>query len=1267
MANQYEIKVKVKTDGTSEIVGLGKSFQDTSAGIVSASDQIARIEAFKKLKGDVVDSEKAWKESTEAVRLLAVELESTENPTKKLSKEFEQAKERAARLKGEYTDNSRALAALRKSLSGSGVDTKALATEQHRLQQELTESRAKLAENAKILNARNTLGVRSYQEIREEIGKLNNAYDTLKASGRLTHAELLKAKTELKRKTSELVEETNGWSKSIGMTRSAMVALAGVGYTLSSAMSRVSAIVGEAGTASFAMEASVRAANREFSDTGSLDQWEGAVKRLSGEMQIYSETALKSAISRTVDMTKRLGLSSDQMEEVIRRSGDLGAGKVELEGAVERVTAALRGEAESAEYLGLTLNEEYVKGWYEAKAGQDKAWKSLTDVEKAQVRYQAFLEQSDGMQGRAAESAGTYAGAMALVKKEITDAITNNEDVIGALNKVASVLRDNSDDIAKAVSAAAGMIAGLIEGVAGLVAWYQDLGDGTKTLIGTFGAFLVTGGLLHKFIRSDLAVGLKGMLAHLKDGTAGMDGMGSAAKGLAGALRGGLYAALVLTVAKTAEAYLAMRDAQKEAAASSIRLEKAQERLAGKLAKVSQDTGLEIKTFRDLIKAKEDGLIVLDKETHQWTLVSSARGQAAIANQAAADQERMLAKARIAGYESSAKAIQDYADTAIAETERQVAKQLITEQQSSETIIGITVSRYQQLIEAARQHAQDVAVIDGEGSGAHKAAVEQEKALTKDLADYKAQAAKDATDLLKTELGKQLDDEKRIKGEIEALHQKAVDQRIQKEDELREIRRRGMSEDEQQADLERQANEKLLAAKEALRLKDYDRANALAAQSKGIYNGLKDEETALDGVTESWKVLESATADEERAKQDELAKTQESIRNLRTSIDNVVSAIEQIAKTFTALNAKLAAEPITPKMDTTEVDQGLAVIEKIDGAYTESTHVMHFEGEGSTVKPISEKIDEIEDRLAHFRGLAAQGVDGVTHFRGEDSGGEGGLSEMIAAVQEKIDAFRAAAEDPITMTANMSEIESAMQEIETAAGGTAQAQQPAPGKDALQSMEVDDSKYRPENDEVGIEVDAVLAQQIENKKTALAMYQNQAEASRAAQDGLWGTWRDISNQLFAEIKLLEREMAAKKKKKGYALGGVVPGAGTGDTVPAMLTPQEFVAPVPSVRAYGVSFFEALRRRAIPREAVRALMSGPRYNLGGLVRSTAPSFSLPELPAQYLNSGGSVRPPAQMERVQVDFNFGRKSYSGVFGKSEAAGMISELKNQKARAL
>lgn len=95
---------------------------------------------------------------------------------------------------------------------------------------------------------------------------------------------------------------------------------------------------------------------------------------LKGQVLVVREVSVTEVEEQIAEIDRQTvpttldWMFAEQMEVVIARSADLAAGKDTLVGAVERVTAALRVEAEASELLGLTLNENYVKSWYEASA-----------------------------------------------------------------------------------------------------------------------------------------------------------------------------------------------------------------------------------------------------------------------------------------------------------------------------------------------------------------------------------------------------------------------------------------------------------------------------------------------------------------------------------------------------------------------------------------------------------------------------------------------------------------------------------------------------------------------------------------------------------------------------------------------------------------------------------------------------------------------------------------------------------------------------------
>ena len=109
----------------------------------------------------------------------------------------------------------------------------------------------------------------------------------------------------------------------------------------------------------------------------------------------------------------------------------------------------------------------------------------------------------------------------------------------------------------------------------------------------------------------------------------------------------------------------------------------------------------------------------------------------------------------------------------------------------------------------------------------------------------------------------------------------------------------------------------------------------------------------------------------------------------------------------------------------------------------------------------------------------------------------------------------------------------------------------------------------------------------------------------------------------------------------FAGGGQVPGSGSGDTVPAMLTPGEFVMSKGAVQQYGANTLAGMNAAAggtnrptrggyksggivnnMSQNSVQNVKGGPRihYNGGGIVNMNA---SLPRIPVQYFKGGGKV--------------------------------------------
>ncbi len=442
-------------------------------------------------------------------------------------------------------------------------------------------------------------------------------------------------------------------------------------------ISQVNQMLLDASSAAYNLEASLKAANRQF-EVGSADEWTARIERLSEELQIYSNTELKNATARTVDMTKRLGLSSDQMERLISLTGDLSAGKTGLEDGVERVTAALRGEAEASEYLGLTLNETYVKGWYEAQGAMQGAWKDLTDLQKAQVRYQVFLEQASATQGKAAESVETYAGALKLIRKTIDDSITNNEDLVAALKEVARVLRENAGELGDAASKLASFAAEVItfvannrEMIAEVIKWGVVFGAGAKII----STLLTYWQGLNAAMTVMTGMRLAPWFASL--GTAATAALGTIA-GQAALLAAAFWAAYKAGSALYSLTPHGQEMAQitRDTAEDQGELERITAKVAERFAEISKATGVTVTTMEELDQAVEDGKIHYDELIGDWVAGAKEMAEATknSANQSAGYQKTATEEMKKAyqGYADQVKKLQDQ----IAGREQSLAEQL---------------------------------------------------------------------------------------------------------------------------------------------------------------------------------------------------------------------------------------------------------------------------------------------------------------------------------------------------------------------------------------------------------------------------------------------------------------------------------------------------------------------------------------------------------------------------------------------------------------
>jgi len=122
-------------------------------------------------------------------------------------------------------------------------------------------------------------------------------------------------------------------------------------------------------------------------------QYQRFAQTLSATTGFTTDAILEAALSART-LSQNYGLTVQQTQRLISVSADLARTRgIGIAESFERVQSAIRGEAEASEYLGLTLNDTYLTN--QAMNGSLKStFGTMTDVQKAQVRYNELLKQS---------------------------------------------------------------------------------------------------------------------------------------------------------------------------------------------------------------------------------------------------------------------------------------------------------------------------------------------------------------------------------------------------------------------------------------------------------------------------------------------------------------------------------------------------------------------------------------------------------------------------------------------------------------------------------------------------------------------------------------------------------------------------------------------------------------------------------------------------------------------------------------------------------
>ncbi|WP_347252834.1 tape measure protein [Dokdonella sp.] len=159
-------------------------------------------------------------------------------------------------------------------------------------------------------------------------------------------------------------------------------------------------------------------------------------------------------------------------------------------------------------------------------------------------------------------------------------------------------------------------------------------------------------------------------------------------------------------------------------------------------------------------------------------------------------------------------------------------------------------------------------------------------------------------------------------------------------------------------------------------------------------------------------------------------------------------------------------------------------------------------------------------------------------------------------------------------------------------------------------------------------------------------------------EGIKRRWRSAMAQALLVGKDLERDLITYMESlegQFFARGGIA----SSDTVPALLTPGEFVVNRATVSKFGVGFFEAINGMKAPTQALaaRTLRSVQGFAKGGLVKPTGAGLPRPSLFGEH--------PPTRT--VRVELAAGTHKVAATIDERDEARLLRVLSAARTRTL
>lgn len=193
-------------------------------------------------------------------------------------------------------------------------------------------------------------------------------------------------------------------------------------------------------------------------------------KALQEQTGFLAEDFMRAAVAGR-SLSANYGLQEQEVAKLIAISADFAATSPyedikSVTDAFLRLEAAARGEAESSERLGLTLNDTYMKNMAFNGALQG-TWEKLDDATKASYRFREAIRQAAAIEGAASDETDKFGRNLRQAKADIAEAAASIGDkLLPVIAELLGLVAKIPTPVWEAGMAAAGVGAAVIGGKA---------------------------------------------------------------------------------------------------------------------------------------------------------------------------------------------------------------------------------------------------------------------------------------------------------------------------------------------------------------------------------------------------------------------------------------------------------------------------------------------------------------------------------------------------------------------------------------------------------------------------------------------------------------------------------------------------------------------------------------------------------------------------------------------------------------------------------